>query len=228
MKVSVIIPTSNEEKFIDKCLKGIQSQSIPPDEIIVVDNFSKDSTLKILSAYNVKYYQLKSNVAQARNYGFKKSRGDYLLFVDADTVLDKYFIENAIDLFKNNIGLVSFVHPLEKSIKNNFITLFYYNITSRVSLLIRRPMITGCAMAFKRNIFLKAGGFSETLRMAEDWDIYRKTQKYGNISFSKKLKSKTSMRRFKKNFLKWSYIWIISSIRYELGLEIKINYEECR
>ena len=92
--ISIIIPTLNEEKFLPKLLNSIKEQNYKNYEIIVSDANSKDKTIEIAKRFNVKIVQ-GGKPAVGRNNGAKFSVGDYLLFLDADVILPKNFLENS-------------------------------------------------------------------------------------------------------------------------------------
>lgn len=97
-KVSVIIPTYNGEKYIQRCLDSVLNQTYDNIEIIVVDDGSTDGTKDIVQSYkkkykNVKYlYQINSRQGTARNNGLMKCTGEYVVFVDSDDAIDKKMI----------------------------------------------------------------------------------------------------------------------------------------
>ncbi len=91
MSLTVIIPNYNNEKYIGKCIKSVLSQSLLPDEIIIVDDCSTDSSKQIIKEFaennaRIKPFFLEENggVSHARNYGIKRSEGEYITFLDAD------------------------------------------------------------------------------------------------------------------------------------------------
>ena len=103
MKVSVIIPTFNEERVIGNCLNSLGKQSFKDLEIIVVDDGSKDKTLQVLSELRVMSDELRIieqdhvGVGVARNLGAKSANGEILVFVDADMEFEPDFIEKLVD-----------------------------------------------------------------------------------------------------------------------------------
>lgn len=103
MKVSVVIPTFNEEKVITNCLNSLAQQTYNNMEVIVIDDGSTDSTLRVLSnlKFNISNLKLLSQdhkgPGEARNLGAKESSGDILVFVDADMEFENDFIEKLID-----------------------------------------------------------------------------------------------------------------------------------
>jgi len=100
MKLSVIIPTFNEEKSIRECLGSIFKQSYDDFEVIVVDDGSSDKTLRILSgSKNTNLQILKQKhkgPGAARNLGAGRAKGEILVLVDADMTFDKNFLKNLV------------------------------------------------------------------------------------------------------------------------------------
>ncbi|MEK7526467.1 MAG: glycosyltransferase family 2 protein [Patescibacteria group bacterium] len=100
MKVSVIIPTYNEEESILDCLESLGKQSLADFEIIVVDDGSTDSTLSALQGLTLKVRVLKQEhkgAGAARNLGVKHAKGEILVFVDSDMIFDGNFLEELIN-----------------------------------------------------------------------------------------------------------------------------------
>lgn len=97
MKISVIIPTYNEENVIADCIESLKKQSVKDFEIIIVDDGSTDSTLQILKNINVRVLEQKhQGPAMARNLGVREAKGKILVFVDSDMTFDKDFLKNLI------------------------------------------------------------------------------------------------------------------------------------
>lgn len=98
--LSIIIPVYNAESHIGKCLKSIVCNQNSQFEVIVVDDGSKDQSLRICKEYECSdqricvYMQKNSGVSSARNKGLDHAKGKYVTFCDADD----YYIENGIDL----------------------------------------------------------------------------------------------------------------------------------
>ncbi len=103
--VSIIIRTYNEEEWIDSCLDAIDYQTYKNIEIIIVDNFSKDSTTKKLKNRNVKIVKIKKFLpGKALNLGIKASKGFYIVCLSAHCIpKDKKWLESLISpLTKKN------------------------------------------------------------------------------------------------------------------------------
>ncbi len=95
-KISIIIPTLNEERYLPKTIESIfQHAEFPQDlEILVVDAGSLDQTAKIAEELGVKVFQKPEFVLkkyESLNFGIKQANGDVILFLDADTILPKEF-----------------------------------------------------------------------------------------------------------------------------------------
>ncbi len=94
MKISVIIPAYNEERYLPQCLNSILAQQVPDMEILVVDDGSRDGTLALAQNYSRRYPQVRvivhpenRGLGAARNTGLRNAHGAYLVFVDADDFL---------------------------------------------------------------------------------------------------------------------------------------------
>lgn len=92
--VSVIVPALNEAETISFTIQSLLEQSYKNLEIIVVDDGSDDDTARVVRQYDpeqVKYYRLtvRSGKAAALNYGLRRSRGEYIVFIDSDSTLER-------------------------------------------------------------------------------------------------------------------------------------------
>ena len=90
VKVSIIVPIFNVDKYLEACLDSLICQTLKDIEIICVNDGSTDNSLEILNQYQGKEKRLKifsqenKGVSAARNLGLQIAKGDYILFVDAD------------------------------------------------------------------------------------------------------------------------------------------------
>ena len=107
-KVSIIVPVYNVEKYIEKCLKSLISQSYKNIEIILIDDGSKDNSGKICDTYKGKDSRIKvihkenAGVSEARNSGIQKATGKYLCFVDADDFVMNDYVNYMYQLIVKN------------------------------------------------------------------------------------------------------------------------------
>lgn len=197
MKLSIIIPTLNEEKNILILLNSIKKQSFKDYEIIVADNKSKDKTRSIAKKFKCKIVD-GGLPPKARNNGAKKARGDYLLFLDADVILKSNFLKDTInEMQKRNLDIATtYIEPITDKF---FIRLSHHFFDIWMFLLQKiDPHAPGFCIFTKKSIFKKINGFDETIKLGEDHAYMRKAfrnkGKYGILKSSKIL---VSVRRFK-------------------------------
>lgn len=100
VKVTIIVPVYNTEKYLDRCLNSISSQSYDNLEVILVDDGSTDSSGKICDDFCKKdirfrvYHITNGGPSRARNLGLSIMTGDYVLFVDSDDWVDEHFVSH--------------------------------------------------------------------------------------------------------------------------------------
>lgn len=103
--VSIIIPLYNAENYIEDCIFSLLQQTYKEIEIIIVDDGSSDNSLAIARQYESEivhiYSQKNKGACAARNYGFEKSKGEYVQFMDADDTIDDKKVELQIEKLRN-------------------------------------------------------------------------------------------------------------------------------
>lgn len=103
VKVSVIIPVYNSEKYLNQCLDSLLAQSFKNFEVICVDDGSTDDSSEILERYSAVdsrfrlLRQKNSGAGAARNLGMEHAQGEYLYFLDADDFLEETLLEKALN-----------------------------------------------------------------------------------------------------------------------------------
>lgn len=224
---SIIIPTLNEEKFLPKLLGDIKNQVDREFEVIIVDGNSEDHTRDIGQAqdkyYDVKIYKVdRRNVSFQRNYGAAKAKGEYLVFLDADAQINKFFIKNLKKTIEKKKGLIFIpaIVPDESSARP---ILKLVNFIIELSQLTNKPLSSGGSMVWERNFFTRVGGFDEKIFLAEDHSIIQKALKWSvKAIFMSKVKVKFSLRRMKKEGqLVLFYKLVISSAHLIIKGDIK-------
>jgi len=223
-KVSVIIPSYNEEKLIGSTISQFTDdvKTKYNVEVIISDGGSEDKTLEIVDGRVdkvVKYNKnVKQNISEGRNRGFEASTGDVLIFFNADTFvkdLDSFF-KKALEVM-NDDGITAIacpvkVFPDEEKIQDK---LFHFTYNNYVRLLnfAFMGMGRGECHIIKRNAFIQARGYNELLGAGEDFELYTKLRKTGKIKFCKDLLVYESPRRYRKyGYAKVFYDWAKNSI----------------
>jgi len=218
--VSIIVTTLNEEYYIEDCLKSLKNQAYANKEIIVVDSNSKDKTVDIAKKYADKVIVRDCLTPVGRNLGAREASGDVLLFVDADVVLLLNWINVIMPHLqeKNVIAAYGDLLPKERKLKS----WLAYGKEELSNFILRIAQIPcfgklGTAVAIKKDIFEKAGGFNEKYACCEDVDMSLRLREYGKIKFVRKAKGYVSMRRFEKTgYLKLSLLWFFTASYYML------------
>ncbi len=172
--VSVIISTKNEEAVIEKLLLSLKRQSYKFIEIIVVDNNSQDRTKEIARKYTSLVFNKGPERSAQRNFGEQKSKGEYLLFLDADMELDKSVIgECVLEITKQKVGAI--IIP-EKTIGIGF----WAKVKAYERSFYLGDQTIEAARFYKKQVFDAVGKFDEEITGPEDWDLSQNTEKkYG-------------------------------------------------
>lgn len=122
--ISVHIVTHNSEKDIKKCLESVLAQSIPIQQVLVIDNQSTDRTLKVVNFFeDVKVIKnnYNSGFAGGHNQGINISVSDYILVLNPDVVLQKDYVKNIIDEMDKNREIGSSTGKLYRNINHRIL-----------------------------------------------------------------------------------------------------------
>lgn len=179
--VSVVIPTDNSAKTVKQCLESIKKQRLQPVEVIVVDNFSRDSTVKIAADNGAITIQERGTPAYARNIGLGHAKGEYLLFLDSDQTLSPAVIEECARKCKaENAGMISIPEVFVGRAFWATCSAAWKNCYQKTG----QARIAGKGIASKPRFFVKeklirVGGFNSKLLWGEDYDLYVRLKRAG-------------------------------------------------
>ena len=204
-RFSIIIPTLNEEKFVPKLLLSLTRQTVKNFDVVVVDGKSKDRTVAVASQF-VKKLPLavavseKTGVSAQRNMGAKIAKADWLVFVDADSVLLSNFIERIgvyIDRKRTKFFTTWLKADGDEAVDS--IGGLLLNMSIEGAVLIERPWAPGPLTIVRRDTFDMVGGYDEDTSYGEDHDSSMKIYKRG-IPFDilREILYIYSLRRFRK------------------------------
>lgn len=207
MKISVVIPAYNEEKYIRKCFDSLKNQDYKDYEIIVSLNVCTDRTEEIARKYKkVKIVkENKKGVTYARQTGTKEAEGEIIASADADSFYPKNWLNQIAFNFKNNkriAGLYGPIYLKGEPFFLKFMAKYFYTGFLYLSRFIGNDNVAGINFAFRKDIFDRVGGYTMGLESAEDIDLSNKLKKYGDVYFDKKLIVFTSNRKFEGRFFK--------------------------
>jgi glycosyltransferase involved in cell wall biosynthesis len=193
IRVSVIIPSYNNGKYLKQCIDSVLSQDYDNLEIVVVDDGSTDNSLKILKNYESKIVLisiLHAGASIARNTGILASSGEVIAFLDSDDYWRHDKIRLQIELmFKDNLSLV-YSGGIETSFEGKELKVhtpiysgdcYQYYVKYPTKSIISLP----CSSALIRKSNLATSGlFDPTFKdFAEDWDFFRRFSKTGKVGF---------------------------------------------
>lgn len=182
MTVSVVLPTYNEVRVVDACLKSLYGQT-KKQELILVDDGSTDNTWQKIKNYESRINGLRllqqkhKGPGAARNLGAKNACGDILVFVDADMTFAKNFIEDLVKPIE--IGKTKGTFTKKEYVSNwdnVWARCWNYNlgITDKLRIPNNYPDTAPVFRAILASEFRKVNGFNESVGWTDDWSLARK------------------------------------------------------
>lgn len=188
MKISIVITVFNEEKSVTGLLNSLQSQTIKPDEIVIVDGESKDKTVEIIRHFQKKDKRIKLLVekcsrAKGRNLGVDIARNKIVALTDAGCIVHGNWFERITKPFVNKeVDVVAgFYKMISKTAFQKALSFFLGVLPSQFDV---NFLPSTRSIAFKKKLWLKVGGFPEKLTdTAEDTVFnYKIVQSGANIA----------------------------------------------
>ena len=178
--VSLIVTTKNSKRTLTACLESARRQDHAPLEIIVVDNASSDGTADVARQLADIVIEAGPERSAQRNAGIKAARGEYVMILDADMVLQPDVVSGAVSAAKGGAAAVAIP---ERSFGDGFWSACkafersFYEDDALVS----------AARFFRRDRVLALGGFDESLTGPEDWDLSMRAAGPSGVVFARTL-----------------------------------------
>jgi glycosyltransferase involved in cell wall biosynthesis len=176
--ISIVIPCYNQAHFLGEAIESVLAQTYPYHEIIVVDDGSLDATSEVAACYPAVrcVRQRNSGLSAARNAGVKVSRGQFLVFLDADDRLLADALESGLNCFQGHPEC-AFVSGHYRHINADGSARFQFpqrqlEIDPYQMLLQRNYIGMHATVMYRREIFETVGGFATSLQSCEDYDMY--------------------------------------------------------
>lgn len=193
MKISLIIPAYNEEKYIGDCLRSvITNRTDDIIEIIVIDNASTDGTAAIAQKFpGVRVvHEPEKGLTRARQRGLLESKGDLVAYLDADTRMPYGWAAIAEREFSRDPNMVCLSGPFHyfdlPPIKKFFAEAMW-TVTAPITYRLMGFMVLGANFIAKRTALEKIGGFDTSISFyGEDTNIALRLSKVGKVRFSMK------------------------------------------
>jgi len=172
--VSVVVPTFNSERFLERCLRSIREQTYGNIEVIVVDNYSADRTREIAEKY-ADLVLLKGGERSAQvNFGVGHARGKYVYRVDSDFVLEPTVIEEAVVKCEVEGFDAVCVHNMSDPTVS-----FWAKVRKLERDCYADDELNVAARFFRKEVFEAVGGFDENLVAGEDYDFHNRLLESG-------------------------------------------------
>ena len=178
-RLSIIIPTKNEEEILPKLLASLKQQTFTDYEVIVADNRSADRTVEIATKAGARVVE-GGMPGPGRNKGAFHANGELLLFFDADVELtSQTYLEDMLREFEEKKADVATV--IMRPVSNKIIDQVFYGAYNAFAQLTERfrPHAAGTCILIRRHMHEKLNGFDEEVVMAEDMDYVQRAAKEG-------------------------------------------------
>ena len=174
--VSIIIPNYNGEKFLERCLKSVYSQSYKNLEVILIDAGSTDNSIQIAQDYNCKI--IKSNHrgrTYQKNLGVKEAKGEYIYFIDSDFELQQNVVQEAVEAVKQfNYDMIAIHNVSDESVG------FWAKVRRFDRDMLIHDKYTICPRFINKSLFIKVGQFNEQMISNEDYDLFNRLFRASN------------------------------------------------
>lgn len=225
-KLSIVVIAYNEEAYIGPCLDAIQSQIIPPDEVILVNNNSTDKTVEIAKKYPFVrvIHEYEQGMIPARNAGFNAAKGDLLARIDADTRIPPDWSKKVHAILDSSAETICGVagpqyfyainNPILRKLVSDMLSEYGFFGVSRIML--------GHDTLFGSNMVITKAAWNRVAdevchdgqEVHEDIDLAIHIGKYGPILFDKQLIAGISARPLREGARKriWRFTTWITTI----------------
>lgn len=197
VNISVIIPTYNEERFLDKCLQAIENAFCQEDdyEVLVVDNNSIDKTQEIARKHGAKLIRNPDKKpATSRNVGARQARGTLLAFIDADCLIDRNWFRYLKQHFEDLEVVAAGTKVCPKFEGATWVELASFRMNQR-----RGKELSGQTthvkwlgtsnLLVRRISFEQIGGFDQALHTGEDFDLGERLSEIGKVLMDKRIQT---------------------------------------
>jgi glycosyltransferase involved in cell wall biosynthesis len=222
MKLSIIVPTLQEEKMLEEVLLSHKKLTDFDYELIVSDGHSTDKTVEIANRHAHKVLvhdgKTRQTIGAGRNAGAKVASGDYFIFLDSDVFIPNInqFFKRAVALFEKDKNLLALTTELRTvpsyETTGDKISWKIVSTTHWLTNKIGRGIATssGEFQMFRPEAFWEVGGYSETRVFGEDAQIFMRLSKRGKTKLDYKMYVEHTSRR--AHNIGWGPLWYEWSI----------------
>jgi glycosyltransferase involved in cell wall biosynthesis len=180
MSISVIIPAYNATRFIRETVESVLQQTLPPDEVLVIDDGSTDDTASIAESFGppvrvIRRHNVK--LAATRNFGVQEARSEWVAFLDADDLWQSNKLERQMEELSRHpeadlcyTGRVLLLQELETTRLGKVVPVPPADEIRQA--LYRNTTFLPSSVMVRRSAFLAIGGHDTKFKSVEDWDTW--------------------------------------------------------
>ncbi|RZJ28407.1 MAG: glycosyltransferase family 2 protein, partial [Flavobacterium sp.] len=181
---SVVIPLFNKETFVARTIESILAQTFTDYEIIVVNDSSTDASAAIVKTFGEKVriveHVVNKGLSASRNTGIEHASADFIAFLDADDLWKPYFLEKIFELIQKFPDAGLFATAYDERYQNRAVSVRKnVNFAPDEMNLVQdvfdanshQPLFCYSSVVVKKDVFVTAGNFDETITLGEDVDF---------------------------------------------------------
>jgi glycosyltransferase involved in cell wall biosynthesis len=189
MSITVVIPAYNASKYIAETLTSVLAQTLPPDEVLVIDDGSTDDTADVAEGFGppVRVIRRKNaRQAASRNFGVQEAKSEWVAFMDSDDLwtvdkLEKQMLELARNP-KADLCYTARIHFVESDGHKTWRKVIPVPPAEGIrKALFRNTTFLPSSVVVRRSAFLAAGGFATHFKVVEDWDLWLRMLHSGTV-----------------------------------------------
>jgi len=187
--ISILMPVYNVERYIKESIDSILNSSHKNFELIIINDGSKDNTVEIIKQFSdnrIKLFNKKnSGIIETLNYGIQKCKSSIIMRMDGDDIIHPRKIKSQLSFFKKSGSLLSGTNGYLIDADGNKrgqtdLPIEHNNIIK--SMLKMSPSFIHPSVMYYKDAVLKVGGYDLNFKHAEDFDLFLRLSKIGNIS----------------------------------------------
>jgi glycosyltransferase involved in cell wall biosynthesis len=174
--ITVVIPTADRGKLLNRALRSVLGQTVKPGRIIVVDNGASEAEIDSQFIDQVQLVRTipRIGAAGARNKGAGLAKSHYVAFLDDDDIWEPGYLEHALKMFNSDRNADVVVGRLKRAGNNQQAVsykMFPSDIKKQRGVYYKNPGFGGQNIIIKKELFLQIGGYDESLPPSEDRDL---------------------------------------------------------
>jgi glycosyltransferase involved in cell wall biosynthesis len=197
VKISVVCPTFNSAKFVEKTLATVVSQTRLPDEVVISDDGSSDNTLEVVRRFIEKHgvginwrtiHNKHQGSGATRNAGIRETTSEWIAFLDSDDLWEEKKIERIVRAILSLPDVNFFCHDELLVDKNGTTSVLEYGRRYRSDYplppqLYFSNMFSTSAVACRRDLLIQQGCFDESLMSAQDYELWLRLSPFMRPAF---------------------------------------------